>query len=373
MQYEELTLSHLQMNDELLNETKSTNEQPLDCSSVPLPSTGEYYAGPLAVIVPVVLLSTLATMAVGAVYVSTMRYVQLHTPQVLRGYTSFVISIYPVSASVAYVSVLVPRTFPVVQLVMQAMFVVCFYQLFSLLVCHFDSKQQELSSQLVATTLRPATGPCCCCSCCGRCLKPVPLTRGSVKRVRLLVLQLPVVQWMIYLATFIILFERAEVLEVVNTWLQVLFLVSILLAAWGTSMLTGMLNSVSKDFHPKSKFAALQTHVGLHALLSIIGDTVTDYLPCTAPLTPSLWSNLTLSSLLLLELVALSLWARRLYCRESTPVVTLGYQPRRDAQAEAEAGGGPEVASAVVTTQPRHHNGMQRARDRPVNSITIVS
>ncbi|XP_049943280.1 organic solute transporter alpha-like protein [Schistocerca serialis cubense] len=293
-----------------------------DCTNVEIPSTHQYYAKPHAAIISAIVICTLAVTAVYAIYGNTMHYVRRHVPRVLRGYTAFVISLYPVSATITYLAVLVPRAHFLVQVVTQGMFVVCLYQMFSLLVAYLGG-EEELSVRLSTATIQPVTGPCCCFPCCRYCCKPIPVTRKSVSRLRLLVFQLPLVQWLLYVIIFVMVAEDKETYTKALPYLQPLFVGSMMLAVWGTNMTIRVLNTILSDFKATAKFMSLQLIVILDVLQTSIANLIAKNVPCTVPLTPTMWANLIVSTLVLVEMVPLSLWARSLYCRPTPPITAL--------------------------------------------------
>lgn len=127
-------------------------------------------------------------------------------------------------ALATFCATLVPRAHLLAEAVTQGIFMAGMYQLFCLFVAYCGG-EAELIRRVKPDALNPKVGPCCCWPCC--CLPQFDITkykkysnimqlililflslRNRVRYLRLLVLQLPVVQGLVYMTLLVMWAER---------------------------------------------------------------------------------------------------------------------------------------------------------------------
>lgn len=283
-----------------------------NCTLSKLPSASDFYAvlGPL--LVSAIVISTVALFSTLAVYFVSLRHVLSWPASKLTAPTVYVISIYPVASVVAFLSVTLPRSYYLMAALEQDLFAICVYQMFCLLVLYCE--QQGVRPELLPAPTTALWKLPFCRSCC----QTVCFTRSSLLKLRLAVLQMPVVLWIIYGICYALWSEDEMLLDAANPYLVGVQLVSLSLAAWGTLTVARGLSSALGVPHATHKFLALQLTVLLPQLQSLLGGYVASFFLCSTPFTPVFWTNLVVNVLTLLEVLALSLWAFQLYCRQET-------------------------------------------------------
>nr|CAD7457143.1 unnamed protein product [Timema tahoe] len=307
---------------------------------------------------------TLFTMGGAAVvlilllYVDTLRHIMRNAPPLVKTHSAFVLSVYPgtdnnaissalrrffnatwiphftprlfylclcadclheVVAMATYCAIIVPRAQLLAEAVTQGVFMASLYQLFCLLVAYCGG-EAELIRRVKPNSLNLRVGPCCCWPCC--CLPQVTVNKEHVRKLRMLILQLPVVQGLVYMILMVMWAEE----EVNYMYLQPVVVLSILFGIWGISMTIKMLAEVLKDHHMQGKFLVLQFVLLLAKMQGLVFRILVwaSLLPCRPPITPTVYANckfmvcleVIYNSLMLAEMVILGIVARLLYRKE---------------------------------------------------------
>ncbi|KAL0266775.1 UNVERIFIED_CONTAM: hypothetical protein PYX00_009229 [Menopon gallinae] len=300
-----------------VNDTEDTgNVQNLAvfCKADYLPSVEEYFTA--FNIAGVVLFSfgAIATILTLLAFGDTIRYIIKNAPSPVKTHSAFVLSVYPVVSISIYCAVIVPRAQLLAEAVTQGMFMASLYQLFCLMVAYCGG-EAELIMNAKPKSLKMKVPPCCCYPCC--LLPTLTVTKKHVKLLRLSVLQLPVVQGLIYMV-FLVMWADEESLYHVNyMYFQPVVVASILIGIWGVIMTMKMLAEMLKDYHLQGKFIVLQLVLLLAKLQGLIARIVvwTGSVKCKPPITATVYSNLVYNSMMLAEMVILGFIARHLYKR----------------------------------------------------------
>nr|CAD7429596.1 unnamed protein product [Timema monikensis] len=143
-------------------------------------------------------------------------------------------------------------------------------------------------------------------------------TLEHVRKLRMLILQLPVVQGLVYMILMVMWAEEESLYQVNYMYLQPVVVLSILFGIWGISMTIKMLAEVLKDHHMQGKFLVLQFVLLLAKMQGLVFRILVwaSLLPCRPPITPTVYANLIYNSLMLAEMVILGIVARLLYRKE---------------------------------------------------------
>ncbi|PSN40577.1 hypothetical protein C0J52_10779 [Blattella germanica] len=259
-------------------------------------------------------------------YIDTLRHIMRQAPPLVKTHSALVLSVYPVVAMATYCAIVVPRAQLLAEAVTQGVFMAALYQLFCLLVAYCGG-EAELIRRVKPNALNPRVGPCCCFPCC--CLPFMTVDKKHVRYLRLLVLQLPIVQGLVYMVLLVMWAEEESLYEVNYMYLQPVVILSILFGVWGMSMCIKMLCEILPDHQLQAKFMVLQVVLLLAKFQALIARIVVwcGLIRCEPPITPAVYANLIYNSTMLGEMVVLGILARMLYKKE-LPDIGLNDSPR---------------------------------------------
>ncbi|XP_075233861.1 organic solute transporter alpha-like protein isoform X2 [Lycorma delicatula] len=246
-------------------------------------------------------------------YIDTVRHIMKNAPPMVKAHSSFVLSVYPVVGLATYCATIVPRSQLLAEAVTQGIFTAAMYQLFCLFVAYCGG-EAELIRKAKPDSLNTRVGPCCCWPCCC-CLPLLAVNKTHVRFLRVLVLQLPLVQGLIYMVLLVMWAEEESLYQVNYIYMQPVVVISILCCIWGMIMTMKMLTEVLKEHQMQGKFIVLQLVLLLAKLQGVIAKAVVNMnmMPCKPPITPTLYANLLYNSGMIWEMVLLSLIARVIY------------------------------------------------------------
>ncbi|XP_049769128.1 uncharacterized protein LOC126106787 isoform X2 [Schistocerca cancellata] len=172
------------------------------CAHSQLPTVEEFYSNLTPLLSVAIAVSTAAVVSVCVTYTLSLRHVLTRTAPQLRSHTAWVLTIHPVAAVLAYLSVMIPRASFLVDVGIQDLYATCLYQMFCLLVAYCE--QEGSTDQLHGAMIQLNTGPLCCLPGCHWFCRPVPLTRKTLLQLRILVLQLPIAMWILYTVCYVL-------------------------------------------------------------------------------------------------------------------------------------------------------------------------
>lgn len=332
-----------------------------------VPSLEEYFRAFNIWGVALFSLGGLAVLIILLSYVDTLRHIMRNAPPLVKTHSAFVLSVYPVTALATYCATIVPRAQLLAEAVTQGMFMACMYQLFCLLVAYCGG-EAELIRRVKPQSLNPRVGPCCCWPCCC-CLPQLQINKNRVRCLRVLVLQLPVVQGLVYMVLLVMWAEEQSLYQVNYMYLQPLVMMSILCGIWGMIMTMKMLSEVLKEHYMQGKFIVLQLVLIFAKLQGLITRVIVwvDWLPCKPPITPTVYANLMYNSLIIWEMVLLSILAQILYKRTTPDFTASSRIPQQHLPQQICTIGDkiPQpLAATVVERQPR--------KDQESNNNKIV-
>ncbi|KAI5643287.1 organic solute transporter ostalpha domain-containing protein [Phthorimaea operculella] len=208
------------------------------------------------------------------------------------------------------VVLVVPRARLLAEAAAQQAVMIAMYHFFCMLVKEAggEDKLVRQGSRLESRVL-----PCCCWPCC---VLPKPiLDKQTLNWLRCLVLQLPVVQGIIYLIILIVWAEDLTLYMRSFVFFQPFVIGSILTGVWGIIMLVKTVEATGLVCRPR--FLAVQLVLivvkagcGIAKVLPEMFD-----LPCILHLNPTVVVHMIQYSIMMIEMLALSLWAWRLYQR----------------------------------------------------------
>ncbi|XP_065159141.1 organic solute transporter alpha-like protein isoform X1 [Atheta coriaria] len=277
-----------------------------------IPSISEYLSAINIYGITLLTLGGLAVILVLVIFIDTLKYIMKNSSSRVKAHSAFVIGVYPVVALATFCATLVPRAHLLAEAVTQGIFMAGMYQLFCLFVAYCGG-EAELIRRVKPDALNPKVGPCCCWPCC--CLPQFDITKNRVRYLRLLVLQLPVVQGLVYMTLLVMWAERESLYRVNYMYFQPIIIISILFGVWGMSMTINLLKDVLKDFSMPAKFMVLQLVLLFAKMQGLITKIIawSGLLPCKPPISSEVYGNIIHNALMLVEMVLLGFIARRLY------------------------------------------------------------
>ncbi|XP_017775721.1 PREDICTED: organic solute transporter alpha-like protein [Nicrophorus vespilloides] len=277
-----------------------------------VPSFTEYLSALSVYGITVITCGAIAVLLVLIIFIDTLKYIMKNSSPRVKAHSALVIGVYPVVAVAAFCATLVPRAQLLSEAMTQASFMVGMYQLFCLCVAYCGG-EAELIRKVKPEALNMKVGPCCFWPCC--CFPTLEITKHRVRYLRLLVLQLPVVQGLVYMTLLVMWAERESLYQVNYMYFQPIIIISILFGIWGMLMTINLLKDVLKDFSMPAKFMVLQ-FVLLIAKLQGLAFRIaawTGLLPCRDPINSEVYGNVIHNTLMMGEMVLLGILARNLY------------------------------------------------------------
>ncbi|KAF5285343.1 hypothetical protein FQA39_LY04442 [Lamprigera yunnana] len=282
-------------------------------SCMAVPSTREYLTAISWYGILLVSYGVIALLLTLFMFVDTLRYIINYSPPRVKTLSAFVIGVYPIIAIATLCATIVPRSQLIAEAVTQGIFMVGLYQLFCLFVSYCGG-EAELIKKVNPPSLITKAAPCCCWPCCC-CLPTLDVNKKRLLYLRILVLQLPIVQGLVYMTLLVLWAERESLYEINYVYVQPLIVASIFIGVWGMSMTTQLLRDCLKGYWMNSKFIVLQLVLMLSKLQGLLIKALvwTDVLPCNPPLTSNVYSNLIYNCLILWQMALLAYIARNVY------------------------------------------------------------
>ncbi|KAH0553564.1 organic solute transporter alpha-like protein 3 isoform X1 [Cotesia glomerata] len=214
--------------------------------------------------------------------------------------------LYPIASFCSLLALSLPRTQLLTEAVTQMALTISFYRVY-LLVTEVGLRKVSDPAMVLKV------GPCCCWPCL-----PFPSLQfndANLSWLRIIVLQFPIVQGMIYIIFLIMHLEDPVVYTSYNVFFQPFCFASILMALYGINIAAISLKQVNPE--GKLQLKALLTQLVL--FFSKLQATVIKFLPatglfpCNPPITPQMYANFTYNALMLIEMLLLGYVAAFVY------------------------------------------------------------
>ncbi|XP_014467323.1 PREDICTED: uncharacterized protein LOC106740620 [Dinoponera quadriceps] len=219
-----------------------------------------------------------------------------------------ILSVYPVASMCSLASIAIPRGQLLSEAVTQIYLTISLYRLYLLLLDVGRRKITETPSLILRV------GPCCCWPCL-----PFPsleMTDANLSWIGILALQLPIVQSTLYFVNLFMAAEDPMIANEYSVYLQPFMVTSILFGIYSLTIITKSLHAVAPEakLHLKTLVSQLVLLFSrLQAGIIIKGLPSTGLFPCNPPITPEVYANVTLNTIMLIEMLFLCLAARYLY------------------------------------------------------------
>ena len=218
-----------------------------------------------------------------------------------------ILSVYPVASICSLTALGMPRTQLFSEAVTQIFLTIALYRLYLLLVYIGRKKVTETPPLILRV------GPCCCWPCL-----PFPnleMTDANLSWLRLLVLQLPIIQGLIYCISLFMSIEEPTLTTQYGIYLQPFTVISIFLGIYGLTVTMKSLQEVAPEAKLHRKTTVSQMVLLFSKLQAFIVKSLpqTGLFPCNPPITPQIYANVTYNALMLIEMLLLCYAARYVY------------------------------------------------------------
>ncbi|KAF3423246.1 hypothetical protein E2986_09128 [Frieseomelitta varia] len=248
-----------------------------------------------------------------------------------------ILSIYPVASVCSLTALGIPRTQLLSEAVTQIFLTIGLYRLYLLLVYVGRKKMAETPQ------LKLQVGPCCCWPCL-----PFPnleMTEANLSWLRLAVLQLPIIQGLIYCVFLSMSIEEPTLITQYGIYLQPFVMTSIFLGIYGLTVAVKSLQEIAAEAKLHRKTTVSQMVLLFSKLQAFLVKSLpqTGLFPCNPPITPEIYANVTYNALMLIEMLLLCYAARYVY------YVDL----EREEETAATAAAAVTVAVVEATDRPK--------------------
>ncbi|XP_057329134.1 organic solute transporter subunit alpha-like [Microplitis mediator] len=284
----------------------------LSCDRNSVPPTSEYLDrlgtfGTLFISIGSIL--TIATVSLTS-HASYQIFLQAES-KIYKRNCFMILWLYPIASFCSLVALSMPRTQLLSEAITQMALTISMYRVYLLITEVGRRKVRE-------TPMVLKVGPCCCWPCL-----PFPILQfndANLSWLRIIVLQFPIVQGMIYIIFLIMYMEDPIIYNTYNIFFQPLCVASILLALYGLNIAVMSLKQVNPE--AKLQLKALVTQLVL--FFSKLQASIIKFLPatglfpCNPPITPQMYANFTYNALMLIEMLLLGYVATYMYGEHTT-------------------------------------------------------
>lgn len=276
-----------------------------------LPTVVQYFNGLDAVITVIIAITIVLSLATFVACGKNIRQVLRHTPKRFKSKTVMVLILYPIVTALAIVSTLIPKSYFICDTASHIYFMISAYVFYSLIVDYIGGEEAFIRSS-DTETFNARTPPCCCCL---PFLQRSSVTKNRLLFTRLLILQLPIVQSLLFVGLNIAYVEDATNFNYIILYFVPFIVVSIILGVWGLNIIVRMVHPLYNEFQLMAKYVVLQAVLILCKLQPLVIMALVTYVTpsCAFPLTLQVQKNAVFQMCLCAEMLVLSLWALHLY------------------------------------------------------------
>jgi len=211
------------------------------------PKISDWLSGAPSVYIVIIGVATLNTLIVTVLSIVHLQHIHRHAKNhLIRGNLFWLGLLFPVTSICCVASMYVPRTADFLYIIGLTYIMLSLYFLVQLIINFFGSiaiLSQFLYSKNIR--IRFNQSPLCCCC---RCLPSVEPSEINISRVTLLVLQSPIVRVVLAIIGIAILLEGVKPKDPVFTVLNVMGVVSMLLAVWGCQIIFALVREQLAPF-----------------------------------------------------------------------------------------------------------------------------
>ncbi|XP_043467044.1 organic solute transporter subunit alpha-like [Leptopilina heterotoma] len=284
----------------------------VSCDEDIMPST-EQIPGSLGSFgIGLIIISTLITLV--TMYLSIDAIYKIFFQNQTRSYkknSAIILSVYPVASICSLLALAIPRAQVLSEALTQITLTIALYSLYLVLI---DVGRRKITK---APPLMLNVLPCCCWPCL-----PFPIlqmTEANLSWLRIFVLQLPIVQTLVYVITLYMAMEEAILVTRYSIFLQTFAVISILLGIYGLTITTRSLEEAAPGTNLRRKTVVTQMVLLFSKLQGFIIKSVanwTSLFPCNPPLSPNAYASVTYNALMVIEMLMLCYAARLIYIED---------------------------------------------------------
>lgn len=279
---------------------------------------------------PVILGLTIAAgfMCVATVilYFVTLRFLYSHRRlegiKINKYKVIVMLGLYPLVSCVCMLSLLLPRTTMIAELMIAMYMAVCIL-MFVRMVVDYMGGFKAVCKEMEGEQMSFRTPPCCCCCCCPGVYKQ-KVNSTNLKRVNLMTLQGAFVRPIITIVALILWADKRYILgedmspSAASLYLNLIGAVSSLVAMWAMMVTFRSLRSQLQDYNIGKKFAALQLTIVVVNIQGFLFQILAKYnIPeCVRALSSTVRAYRTNYFILIIEMLLLMIFARIAFKRK---------------------------------------------------------
>lgn len=279
---------------------------------------------------PVILGLTIAAgfmcIATVVLYFVTLRFLYSHRRlegiKINKYKVIVMLGIYPLVSCVCMLSLLLPRTTMIAELMIAMYMAVCIL-MFVRMVVDYMGGFKAVCKEMEGEQMSFRTPPCCCCCCCPGVYKQ-KVNSTNLKRVNLMTLQGAFVRPIITIVALILWADKRYILgedmnpSAASLYLNLIGAVSSLVAMWAMMVTFRSLRSQLQDYNVGKKFAALQLTIVVVNIQGFLFQILAKYnIPeCVRALSSTVRAYRSNYFILIIEMLLLMIFARIAFKRK---------------------------------------------------------
>ncbi|XP_055643180.1 organic solute transporter alpha-like protein [Toxorhynchites rutilus septentrionalis] len=276
-----------------------------------LPTVVEYINGIDTILTVIIAITILLSFSTFVVSVNSVRQVLRQTPKRFKSKTIVILIIYPIVTALAIVSILIPKSYFICDSVSHIYFMITAYVFHSLVVDYVGGEDTFIKAS-DSETFNIRTPPCCCCL---PFLKRSAVTKNRMLFTRLLTLQLPIVQSILFIGLNVVFIEEIQKFNQIILYFVPFIVISIILGVWGLNIIVRMIAPMQEELKVMAKYVALQPVLILCKVQPLVIMVIVTYVTpkCEFPMVLQVQKNAVFQMCLSAEMLVLSVWAMQLY------------------------------------------------------------
>lgn len=232
------------------------------------------------------------------------------------------LGLYPLVSCVCMLSLLLPRTTMIAELMIAMYMAVCIL-MFVRMVVDYMGGFKAVCKEMEGEQMSFRTPPCCCCCCCPGVYKQ-KVNSTNLKRVNLMTLQGAFVRPIITIVALILWADKRYILgedmnpSAASLYLNLIGAVSSLVAMWAMMVTFRSLRSQLQDYNVGKKFAALQLTIVVVNIQGFLFQILAKYnIPeCVRALSSTVRAYRSNYFILIIEMLLLMIFARIAFKRK---------------------------------------------------------
>lgn len=232
------------------------------------------------------------------------------------------LGLYPLVSCVCMLSLLLPRTTMIAELMIAMYMAVCIL-MFVRMVVDYMGGFKAVCKEMEGEEMSFRTPPCCCCCCCPGVYKQ-KVNSTNLKRVNLMTLQGAFVRPIITIVALILWADKRYILgedmspSAASLYLNLIGAVSSLVAMWAMMVTFRSLRSQLQDYNIGKKFAALQLTIVVVNIQGFLFQILAKYnIPeCVRALSSTVRAYRSNYFILIIEMLLLMIFARIAFKRK---------------------------------------------------------